>query len=183
MQSFAELAERERLRREAERGEAEAEAAQERAERAADRALRDRDKALREARALLSKLGHAVQVVLERDGELEVAAQRAGQRFQPVAQTMAELVAIECRDAGLNHEPIGYVRAATRALLLERFPREGRRDATASVARPRCSVCQHQDRRAIDAALATGTSYRDAAVRFGLSRSSLSRHAHHAGRS
>ena len=40
-----------------------------------------------------------------------------------------------------------------------------------------CSICTHQDRPAIEAALAAGTSVRRIASRFGLSKSSVARHA------
>jgi len=44
-----------------------------------------------------------------------------------------------------------------------------------------CTVCTHKFRRKIDLALASGTSYRDIAGRFRVSRSALSRHREHVG--
>lgn len=43
------------------------------------------------------------------------------------------------------------------------------------MARP-CSICTHDKRNAIDAALIAGQSYRQIAARFGVSQSALSRH-------
>jgi len=39
-----------------------------------------------------------------------------------------------------------------------------------------CTICQHQERAAINAALLTGTALRDIAGQFGVSKSSLDRH-------
>jgi transposase-like protein len=40
----------------------------------------------------------------------------------------------------------------------------------------RCSVCSHDEKDAIDAAVIAGASYRDVAARFGIATSSLGRH-------
>jgi predicted transcriptional regulator len=40
-----------------------------------------------------------------------------------------------------------------------------------------CSICKHPERASIEAAIALGTSYRDIAGRFGLSKSAVERHA------
>ena len=40
-----------------------------------------------------------------------------------------------------------------------------------------CSICTHQDRPAIEAAIGADASFRDIASRFGLSKSSVARHA------
>ena len=56
-------------------------------------------------------------------------------------------------------------------------------DAPAPAPAPRvpgCTVCEHQDLAAIDELLRAGESQRGIASRFGLSKSSLNRHAQHA---
>lgn len=42
-----------------------------------------------------------------------------------------------------------------------------------------CTICGHKKRRKIDSAIATGTSYRDIAARFGVSASAIGRHREH----
>lgn len=95
-------------------------------------------------------------------------------------QSAAELVAIVCRDASLDEEPIGYVRASVRAALLDRYPVESATPHAPMNVR-RCTICEHPQRDALEAALAGGSSYREVAARSNVSRSALSRHAGHAG--
>ena len=46
------------------------------------------------------------------------------------------------------------------------------------MARP-CTICAHEDRKAIDEALVVGTPVRAIALRYGVERTSLGRHLHH----
>jgi hypothetical protein len=175
------LARGEEQRRQEEQAESERQAQHERDTRAADKAEGVRDQRLKELQLGLVTLGSRVRSLLEAEAEASEKARFAGRSFHSKAQTAAEMIAIACHDSGLRDEPLGYVRNSVRASILAQYPTETTETTettTRSVAA--CTVCAHPERKDLEAALASGTSYREAAEKFGVSRSAIGRHAQHA---
>lgn len=181
------LAREEHDRREQEQAELERRAEQARDERVAAQALHTRDLAVHALQQELVTLGERVRALLDADAEAERAGKRAGRSCRSLRQTAAELIVIACRDAGLEDDPLGYVRASVRASILAQYPpvsetSENRETIDTTEPRPiinMCSICTHEQRHDIEAALAWGFSYRQTAERFGVSKSALSRHTAH----
>jgi hypothetical protein len=155
--------------------------------RVAERLTARRDEAFRQARSRLAAFAAAARDLFEIEAQAQQAASGAEERFRSERQTLADCVAVVGRDLNLPDPPISWIPAADRRRLLERFPQllnESHADTPTSTAPTRttvarCTVCQHPQRAVIDADLDNGTSYRDAAARFEVSRSALSRHRSH----
>ena len=174
------LAREEHKRREAEQVEHDRQAQEVRDARALAQALEKRDDAVRKLQHELAALDERVRALVDADVRAAGAARRAGQPFRSLKQTAAEMVVIASRDAGLDKEPIGYVRASVRASLLKAYPSDpGPSRISESPNMPGCTVCSHSKRVSLEAALASGMSYREAAACFDVSRSAIGRHAKH----
>jgi hypothetical protein len=113
---------------------------------------------------------------------LQDCSSRAGIHFQPLSESVALLSVISLRDSGLHGDDVfQWIPAAYRKRLLERFPAsdldEDREPARGRSAQ--CAVFAHEQLAEVDAALAEGVALRELEERYGLSRSSLSRHRKH----
>jgi hypothetical protein len=202
-------AKRESLAREMRRRQALAEREQQlREQRTRDREeysslLAEREEAFASARRALLGFAVATRALFEVEGRAQDLAGRCEERFVSEKHSLSYAVAVVGRDVGLDDDVLGYVMAAQRKALLARFPDlldhevevsevrtltgepETRPEsgqlssATEAAASARCSVCTHEDRDGIEAALADGMPYRDVAATFGVSRSALARHKAH----
>jgi hypothetical protein len=157
--------------------------------------LAKRDEAFALTRNRLAAFVASVTALLEVEASTRNAAAKAGEGFRSEIQTLSNLVATVGREVGLADPPIGWVPAAERNRLRERFgdllspdasaePPEGARIGLSSpeshpASSPRCGICAHPQRGEIEAALADGTSYREVEATFGVSRSALTRHKQH----
>ena len=182
---LAQLAEAEQARRDAEQAEHERQAEQAEHERARDRLSTERDGAMAQVRAVLADLGEAVRSLVAVDSDLAAVAVRAGRPARSWRQATVELVCVTLADAGLrNVEPLPFVPAATRARLLAEVttirpePTEIEEGASST----RCAICTSPRRAEIDTALRGGLSLRTLEERYGVSRTSLSRHHRAHGR-
>jgi hypothetical protein len=177
------LAREEDQRRREEQEERERQAQHDRDQRASDKAETVRDQRLKELQLELVTLASRVRSLVEAEADASEKARFAGRSFHSKTQTAAELIAITCRDAGITEEPIGYVRNSVRSSILAAYPMEttGTTETTTTTTRSvaACTVCAHPEREDLEAALATGTSYRETAETFGVSRSAIGRHAQH----
>jgi hypothetical protein len=179
---LASLATAERTRRERveeERVEREARA---QASREAQEAAVNRQRELNAVRAQLASLSAAVKAFLAAEDELQNCSSRAGIHFQPLSESVALLTVISLRDSGLHGDDVfQWIPAAYRKKLLERFPES---DLDHGPEPPlgrsaQCAVCTHKLLAEVEAALAEGVPLRELEERYGLSRSSLSRHRKH----
>lgn len=158
------------------------------------RLLEQREHAFTVARRALAAFAHASQELFAVEGACQDMAGRAEERFLSERDTLSMCVATVGRGLGLSEDYLGWVPARSRSRLLERFPdlldpggpAELPDALDSSDSEPpaetvaRCSVCGSDSREAIEAALAAGTSYRDVAKEYGVSRSALTRHKSHA---
>jgi chromosome segregation ATPase len=171
---LAGLARDERARRDAEAAEETARVEREKADADVDRAVARREKALKTLQAELQRVGEALRAFVDAEEKLQNASVRAERRFVSARETAAELIIISARDAGLG-EPLPYIRASVRSLLLAKYPPKPPKPVTVE----RCSVCADARRTEVEAAIANGMSLRDVGERFSLSRSALHRHSQH----
>jgi hypothetical protein len=166
------LAREERARREQEAAQAAQEAAQAALSAEAERVTAQRDEAVQEALTVAETLARHLEVVLTLDASLQAAVGRGSDAFAGIRAAIVERLLLPLQDAGAQIE--GPILAGRRKQLLEAWP--------APTAVAQCSGCTHDDRPLIDGALAEGVTLRELEERYGLSRSSLSRHRKHAGR-
>jgi len=78
-------------------------------------------------------------------------------------------------------EPLGYIRASIRNSLRAQYPPpEPKTIELEPVHLGQCSICTHEHRGVIEGALRNGSSYRELAASFGVSKAAISRHVAHA---
>jgi hypothetical protein len=147
--------------------------------------LDQRDEAFAGARRALAAFAAAARNLFAVEAQAQDLAARCETRFLSERGTLSYAVAVVGRDCHLDDDVIGWVPARSRARLLERFPDLLDHDEPVEVAEPaasaRCSVCMHERRAEIEAALEAGSSYREVAAKFGVSRGALTRHKQHSG--
>ena len=177
--------------REAERAQeaqqAAAEAERKRLEAEATRLAGERDAAIRGVQRKAIETGQATAQALRIDAELQGLNGQLGRPPRGISGIVGELVYVHVRDeSGIEIEKVLNFR---RQQLLAEFvlddgaavddsaPDPGKSEQRRPG--PVCSVCQHQDRAAIEAEIAEGATILDVAARHSLSKSALSRHRQH----
>lgn len=176
-QERAEAAEAVLLRREREAAAVQAEAERDRIEAEAGTLEAQRDDVIARAVVAARAVAQLALEAVEIDRRIEMNRRSLGMSHRAIEGSMLiDRISLEFRDVGIvgGFEPM---RAAWRASLLERWPTpiEGK------AAVPLCSICAHEQRDAIEAALAGGEmTLRAIEELYGTSRSALSRHRQHA---
>jgi helix-turn-helix, Psq domain len=182
--SLIDMAEQTYAEEQAAEAERAAAAEQARLEGEAERLTRERDAAMRGVHAAGTAAGRAVAEAVRIDDELAVVNDQLGRRSRSIRGVVGELVGIAVRDeSGVEIERVMNFR---RKMLLDEYVlgEEAAVDEPAApeskqTPSPACSICGHPKHAEIEAALSAGTSLREAAERYGVSRSALSRHRQH----
>ncbi len=146
--------------RSAERESARLAAASDEADKARDDALRDLSV---ECRGLVKVALNSQQKIRE----AEAAAFQAGRTPPRFSHHPVSLITSWLQQSGIRVSDLDVPLAAERARILELY---------SDMSSTRCSVCQHPEREAVEAALEGGETQRSTATRFKLSQAALVRH-------